>query len=151
MPEHPLVGTWNLVSYTVINEEGVKIGEPFGPSPRGLLIYTENGFMSGHIMSASRAQWRSNLPRKASPEEKVLAFDTYLSYCGTYEQHADHVTHHVMTSLYPNWLGTDQVRVVQLDGNLLTLTAHPATSNGRTRTVQIIWRRLEIPAEDQEP
>jgi hypothetical protein len=148
MPEHPLVGTWNLVSYTVMNEEGVKIAEPFGPSPQGMLIYTENGFMSGHIMSANRAQWRSSLPRKASSEEKVLAFDTYLSYCGTDEQDGDRVTHHVITSLYPNWVGTDQVRMVQLDGNLLTLSAYSAPGNGRTRTVQITWRRFEISTED---
>jgi hypothetical protein len=147
MPGHPLVGTWNLVSYTVTNEAGVKIAEPFGPSPRGLLIYTENGFMSGQLMSANRSQWRSDLPRKASSEEKVLAFDSYLGYCGTYELQGDRVIHHVTTSFFPNWVGTDLVRVMQFDGNLLTLTAHIATSNGRTRTVQITWRRLEISTE----
>jgi Lipocalin-like domain len=148
MPGHTLVGTWNLVSYTVTNEDGVKIAEPFGPSPRGLLIYTDNGFMSGQLMSASRPQWRSDRPRKASTEEKVLAFDTYLSYCGTYEQHGEHVIHHVMTSLIPNWIGTDQIRLIQLEGDLLTLSVPPVLGKGKTRTVQLTWRRLEIPPED---
>jgi hypothetical protein len=145
MPEHTLVGTWNLVSYTIMNEEGIKIAEPFGPSPRGLLIYTENGFMSGQLMSASRPLWSSDLPRKASTEEKALAFDTYLSYCGTYEQHGNRVIHHVMTSLIPNWVGTDQIRLMQLDGNLLTLSVPPIPGKGKMRTVQLIWSRLEIP------
>jgi Lipocalin-like domain len=144
MPEHPLVGTWNLVSYTIINAEGVKLAEPFGPNPQGMLIYTANGFMSGHLMSASRSQWGSDLPHKASPEEKVLAFDTYLGYCGTYEHQGDRVIHHVTTSFFPNWVGTNLIRVVQLDGNLLMLTAPPVTGKGKTRTVQITWRRLEI-------
>lgn len=144
MPEHPLVGTWRLVSYTIINEEGIKIAEPLGPTPQGLLIYTENGFMSGHLMSANRSLSRSDLPHKASSEEKVLAFDTYIGYCGTYELQENNVIHHVTTSFFPNWVGTDLLRAMQLDRNLLTLTAPPVTSKGRTRTVQIIWHRLEI-------
>jgi hypothetical protein len=148
MPEHTLVGTWDLVSYTIMNEEGVKIAEPFGPSPRGLLIYTKNGFMSGQLMSTSRPQWRSDLPRKASTEEKAIALDTYLSYCGTYEQQGDRVIHHVVTSLIPNWVGTDQIRLMQLDGNLLTLSVPPILGKGKTRRVQLIWRRTEMPSED---
>jgi hypothetical protein len=145
MPGHTLVGTWYLICYTIMNDEGTQIAEPFGPNPRGLLIYTENGFMSGQLMSASRPQWRSDLPRKASTEEKALAFDTYLSYCGTYEQHGDRVIHHVMTSLIPNWVGTDQIRLMQLDGNLLTLSVPPVPDKGKTRTVQLTWRRTETP------
>jgi hypothetical protein len=148
MPRHPLVGTWNLVSYTILNDEGIKIAEPFGPNPRGLLIYTDNGFMSGQLMSASRPQWRSDLPRKASTEEKVLAFDTYLGYCGTYEIQEDRVIHHVTTSFFPNWIGTDLVRVMQLDGNLLTLSVPPVLGKGKTRTIRLTWRRLEMPTED---
>ena len=143
MPRHILVGTWNLVSYRIINEDGVKTAEPFGPNPRGLLIYTENGLMSGHLMSDSRSQCRNDLPHKASSEEKALAFDTYLGYCGTYELQEGRVIHHVTTSFFPNWIGTDLIRVMQLDENLLTLTAPPVTNKGRTRTVQITWRRLD--------
>ena len=143
MPKHTLVGTWSIVSYAIINEAGVKIAEPFGPHPQGQLIYTENGFMSGHLMSADRSLSRSDLPHKASPEEKVLAFDSYIGYCGSYEVQEERVIHHVTTSCFPNWVGTDLVRVTQFDGDLLTLTAPPVTSKGRVRTVQIIWRRLE--------
>ncbi len=143
MPEHPLVGIWILVSYIVLNKEGVKVAEPFGPHPQGMLIYTKDGMMSGHLMSASRSPSRSNVPLRASSEEKIAAFDTYLGYCGTYEHQGDRVIHHVTTSLFPNWVGTDQVRVLQLDGNLLTLTVPPVMGKGKTRTVQITWRRLE--------
>ncbi len=55
---------------------------------------------------------------------------------------------HVTTSLFPNGVGTDQVRVMQLDGNLLTLTVPPATGKGKTRTVQITGRRLETATEN---
>jgi hypothetical protein len=142
MPQHPLIGTWNLVSYTITNAEGTKIAEPFGPNPQGMLIYTANGFMSGHLMSANRSQTGSDLPQKASTEEKVLAFDTYIGYCGTYELQEDRVIHHVTTSFFPNWVGTDLIRVMRLDGDLLVLTAPPVTGK-KMRTVQIIWRRFE--------
>jgi hypothetical protein len=133
----------------VLNAEGVKVAEPFGPHPQGMLIYTKDGTMSGHLMAASRPPSRSNIPLRANSEEKIVAFDTYLGYCGTYEQQGDHVIHHVTTSLFPNWVGTDQVRVMQLDGNILTLTIPPATGKGKTRTVQITWRRLEPATESK--
>ena len=148
MPQHPLTGTWTLLTYTIINQEGTKLAEPFGPHPQGLLIYTENGFMSGHIMSNNRPPSQSHLPHKASPEEKILAFDTYLGYCGTYELLQDRVIHHVTTCHFPNWIGTDLIRIMQLDGNLLTLTAPPVITKGKTRTVRITWRRLHISTEN---
>ncbi len=36
-----LPGTWKLLSWTVSNGGGDVISEPFGSSPRGLLVYTE--------------------------------------------------------------------------------------------------------------
>jgi len=143
MAENPLMGTWSLVSYKVMNAEGVQIVEPFGPNPRGLLIYTKDGFMSGQLMSADRLPGGSDIPRRASAEEKVLAFDSYIGYCGTYEQQGERVIHHVMTSFFPNWIGMDLVRVMQLDGNLLTLIAPPVIGKAKGRTVQITWRRVE--------
>jgi len=108
-----------------------------------MLIYTENGFMSAHTMPASRSLCRSNNELEASSEEKALAFDTYYGYCGTYELQKDRVIHHVMTSFFPNWVNTDLVRVVKLDGDLLTLTIVPSEMvNGELLTEQLTWRRL---------
>lgn len=46
MSEHTLVGTWSLVSATLMDGEGMKIAEPYGPNPRGMLIYAEDGSVS---------------------------------------------------------------------------------------------------------
>lgn len=144
MSEHTLVGTWSLVSATLMDGEGMKIAEPYGPNPRGMLIYAEDGSVSVHLMRASRSQCRSDFSFEASPEEKVLAFDTYSGYCGTYTQQGNRVIHHVMASFFPNWVGTDLVRLVKLDGDLLTLIVPPVAQDGEIRMTQLTWRRFGI-------
>jgi len=35
------------------------------------------------------------------------------------------VTHHVLGSKFPNWVGTDQVRLFKISGDTLRITAPP--------------------------
>jgi hypothetical protein len=52
------------------------------------------------------------------------------------------VVHHVEIASVPNWVGTDQVRDVKLEGDRLTLS----TSNmlgGERRLVELVWQRLK--------
>ena len=39
-------------------------------------------------------------------DERARAFATFIAYGGRYEVTGDTVTHHVETSLFPNWVGT---------------------------------------------
>jgi len=142
MTEPSIVGTWSLVSYTATNNAGTQTREPLGSDCQGTLIYTDNGFMSVHVMSASRPRWRHELPLDVSSEEKVLAVDTYSSYSGTYEQQGERVIHHVTLSLFPNRVGIDLIRTVQLDGDVLTVTTKPVTARGDTWIERLIWRRV---------
>jgi hypothetical protein len=49
----------------------------------------------------------------------------------------------VSVSLYPNWLGQTQPRVVELDGDTLRLsTAPPIRSGGLEVNSYLTWRRL---------
>jgi hypothetical protein len=78
-------------------------------------------------------------------EEKERAFDTYLGYSGTYEQRGDRVMHHVTASLFPDWSSSDQVRLMELDGDQLILRVPPKQINGEIRTRKLAWRRLSLP------
>jgi Lipocalin-like domain len=60
-----------------------------------------------------------------------LAAGTYVSYCGRYEFHGDTVVHHVELSLFPNWVGVEQERLVEVRGNRMTLSTLPILLGGK--------------------
>ncbi len=47
---------------------------------------------------------------------------------GLIRSRVDTVTHHVEVSLFPNWLGTAQLRYHKREGNMLTLRTPPIPS-----------------------
>lgn len=50
----------------------------------------------------------------------------------------------MFVSLFPDWTGQTQPRVVQLDGGTLHLgTASPIQSGGKTVNSVLTWRRAE--------
>ncbi|MBL8210025.1 MAG: lipocalin-like domain-containing protein [Bryobacterales bacterium] len=46
-------GTWRLLSYQM-QEEELPVVHPFGEQATGLLLYTEDGYMSGQLMQPGR-------------------------------------------------------------------------------------------------
>jgi hypothetical protein len=55
--------------------------------------------------------------------------------------HEDRVVHHVEVSLFPNWVGSAQVRHYELAGNRLTLSTAPLLQGGRERRAYLVWER----------
>ncbi len=141
-----LVGAWNLVSWVVTSPSG-EVSYPYGQSPEGQIIYTDNGQMSAQLMHPGAA-----LPDLAelSPEEAMGRVGrTFFAYHGTYsvDESAQTVTHHVLGSLAPTWVGTDQRREFEfLDSDRLRLTARTegdqaAEDIGAGGTNVLIWER----------
>ncbi len=58
----------------------------------------------------------------------------YLAYAGSYTLDGMTVTHHVEMSLFPNWIGTDQVRAIAIleNGDLELSTPPEASRSGHT-------------------
>ena len=73
--------------------------------------------------------------------EKVKAWDSFFSYCGRYEVRGDQVVHHIEGSLYPNWIGEAQTRMMRLDGDRLTLGTLPQKTRRGVQTTEVVWRR----------
>ncbi len=141
MQHNSLVGTWKLISVEARYTDG-SIVYPWGRNAIGCLIYCEDGYMSGVIMSANRPRFAANDLVGGSLEEQAQAARTYLSYCGTYEVHGDKVVHHVEASLFPNWIGEDQERFVdELVGDRLTLRTQPLLVGSKQATGYLIWKR----------
>ena len=55
----------------------------------------------------------------------------------------DRVIHHVELSLFPNWVGSDQQRWVELAGDRLTLSASPLLLAGKPQVPRLVWERVD--------
>lgn len=135
-------GTWRLVSFAGRGADGRETA-PYGPTPRGYLMYDGRGRMSAQIAHADARPLPGNDPRRASPEEIRDAFDRYFGYFGTYDvdESAATVTHHIEGASFPNWIGTDQRRFFTREGDRLVL-ATPASSGEAGMTYVAEWERL---------
>lgn len=140
MSEHPLIGTWRMVSYELESATGA-ISYPYGRDPTGYLIYAADGYMSVAFMTGDRIPYAGGDRLRGTPEERAAAADTYVSYCGRYELREDRVIHHIEVSLFPNWVGVAQTRYFTLAGNRLTLRTPPLLMGGSTQTGRILWER----------
>ena len=140
MSTNPFVGTWQLISNETKDASG-EVSHPFGKDATGYLIYNQDGYMALTIMGANRGSFASADIRAGSLEDKQAAFDSYLTYCGTYEVKGDKVVHHVEQSLFPNWSGADQERFFQFSGDQLVLRTPPMAVGGEERTLYITWQR----------
>jgi hypothetical protein len=141
MTPNPLVGTWRLVSWENRSADG-EISYPLGKDAVGYIMYNPDGYMSVAMMRPNRMKFAAGDLLRASAEEKAHAAETYVTYCGQYEFRGDTVIHHVELSLFPNWAGVDQERLVEVRGNRMTLSTRPMLLGGIQRTGRLIWERL---------
>jgi hypothetical protein len=141
MTADPLVGTWRLISWENRTADG-RISYPVGTDPLGYIIYSEDGYMFVAIMRPNRRRFRAGDLLRGTPEEKVHAAETYVSYCGTYDFSGEAVIHHVELSLFPNWVGVDQERLVEVRANRLTLSTRPTLFDGIQQTARLVWERV---------
>src|SRR5688500_3567943 len=142
MTPNPLIGTWRLVSWENRSLVDGQISYPLGKDAAGYIMYNQDGYMFVAIMGPNRLKFAANDLLSGTPEEEAQAEETYVSYCGQYDYDGDKVVHHVELSLFPNWVGVDQERLVELTGNRLTLSTPPILLRGIQQTAHLIWERV---------
>jgi Lipocalin-like domain len=137
-----LVGAWTLVSITV-NQGGQKKIEPFGPAPKGSLIFESNSRFSIAVTRSDLPKLGSNSRVSGTAEENAAIVQGTIAYFGTYSVSAeDHlVTIHVEGSTFPNWVGTDQKRLFTIIGDELRYTDSNRSSGEGTALV--VWKRVK--------
>ena len=141
MASNPLIGAWRLVAYE--GHTGNNVVYPLGEDATGYIMYTADGYMSVTMMAAGRTNFAGGDMFSGTDKEKIAAAGSYVSYCGKYEYQGDRVIHKIEAAFFPNRVGTEQVRFVDLDGDALTLTTPPMVLAGVLRTGRIVWRRAE--------
>ena len=137
-----LVGTWRLTSWTSAGEDGVR--HPMGDPPEGVLVYTAGGTMITTIGRAGRSPIDGGDMLSGPDEQRLDAFTSFIAYSGTFTVAGDDVVHDVTMSLFPNWVGTRQVRHVTLEdgGRTLELSTDPFVLRGRLSVQRLRWERV---------
>ena len=141
-PDNPLVGTWRLLSWENRGVGDGGVSHPLGRDAVGYIMYGRDGHMSVAISRPDRARFAAGDLLGGSAEERARAVETYVSYCGRYEFRGETVVHFVQLSLFPNWVGAEQERLVEVEGDRLILSTRPILLGGVQRTAHLIWERV---------
>lgn len=138
--EIDLIGAWSLV-YWRIEYSIERITFPFGEDAEGLLVYSDEGWMSACISSSNRDESDRTNMRLVSMKQQAQAFSSYFSYAGRFDVADETVTHHVQIALNQSMVGTSQQRRIHLRGDKLLLSASEETGPGECRHHALLWRR----------
>jgi Lipocalin-like domain len=137
-----LVGTWRVTSFSMMTLETNEVSRPFGENPIGYLQYSPGG----HVVVFLSA---GELPKTSIPfsdADRVAFYNNIFgAYAGTYSVDGNKVTHHVVASWRPDWVGGDQIRFVELSGDRLTIKTAPVVSSptGKQVVSTLTFERAE--------
>jgi hypothetical protein len=139
-----LIGAWKLVSYVEEPVDGSAPFHPMGEKPQGIIMYTPDGYMSAQLMRPDRRPFASGDWFDGTEEEYREEASGYIAYSGPF--HVDEekrtLTHSMFVSLFPNWTGQTQPRVVKIEGDRLFLsTESPIKSGGKIVMSRLQWQR----------
>jgi hypothetical protein len=114
-----IIGTWRLVKTLARNDAGAPMHPPYGPKPRGLVVFYPDKRMMSVLCDG-----RSELP----PGETVREYN---SYCGNYEFDGENLVTRVDASASKDRIGGEQRRFVRFEGEHMVLTQKPRPVAGR--------------------
>ncbi|MDF9794943.1 hypothetical protein OKW21_000206 [Catalinimonas alkaloidigena] len=140
MSNEKFVGSWELKEWTAeSNDEGIVF--PFGEDAIGRITYDSNGNMAVQIMKNNRSKFLSDDPLQAQPDEVVVAYNGFIAYCGNYEVNltTNQVVHQIKISSFPNWVGQNQIRYFEFNGDDLTLSTDLIGSNRH----KLVWSKID--------
>jgi hypothetical protein len=132
----PLIGTWKLVSWQVVAEDGAP-QDIFGKSPNGYLVLTPEG----RSIVVTTAGGRRGGMDDAS---RIALHKSMLAYSGRYRVEGDDFITTVDISWNEEWNGTEQRRHYRIEGDKLTIESAPAPSivfPGKSDFRRLVWVR----------
>src|SRR5262249_12414043 len=130
-----LIGAWSVVS-VVVDADG-KRTEPFGPTPKGMFIFTADGHFATNIIGSDRQKFASNNRATGTADENKAAVTGNISMFGPYAVGSDgSIDFHIVGSSFPNWDGTKQKRLVEIKGEEI-IWKNPAASTGGSESIRL--------------
>ena len=136
-----LVGTWTFVVTEATLPDGKK-SLPFGPNPQGVNIFTEDGHFAQIQINSAIPKIAADSRVSGTAEENKAVVQGSLAIFGAYTvDETTKILHYkVESSTYPNWVGQQQERKIEL------LTADEFTNSNQVgsiagaKTVNV-WKR----------
>lgn len=142
MNREDLVGTWDLQRFWFTDDGGMEM-DPLGDAPVGNLILGGDGNYAFTMMRKGRSPYASGDLLCGTPDEKGEAADGYVSFGGAWKFDGEAITFGIVYSLFPNWVGGEQVRQTSMIGDELQLqTTGPILLAGKMHRGAARWRKL---------
>jgi len=122
-----ILGAWELVTFDACDTATGEMRQPLGRKPRGLILYTADGFMSAQL----------------APEGNGIELGGYIAYSGPFhiDEQTSTVRHDVRMATMQDLLMQPQIRQVMLDNDRLILSATMTDDTGITTRSTLTWRR----------
>jgi hypothetical protein len=129
-----LVGTWTFISTTGKLPDG---SPTWGSNPKGLLVFTDNGRYSSHIVRADVPKFAAKNRLQGTPDENKAAVHGSIATFGTYtvDEASKSFTVRFEASTYPNNTGTEQTRPFTITGDELKVINPASSAGGQTELV----------------
>jgi hypothetical protein len=144
-----IVGTWKMVSWETIRQNGEVLNIFAGQNPTGVIMYQPNGYMAIQVMANPRSRFAQN-PVTTSPSSPEFrnAFFGYYAYFGTYkiDDATSTVYHTVLASERTVEVGLVYHRSVSIEGTKLVLTT-PSYTAGTNFTEEVLESAQISPSE----
>jgi hypothetical protein len=125
-----LVGSWLMATNTTTGPDGTKV-DTYGPNAKGIAIFDSNGRFILITTRSDLPRFASNNRGTGTADENRAVVQGSLAYFGTYSVNETDKSYTVQieASMYPNWVGTAQKRMIAIAGDEFTIT-NPAGSGG---------------------
>jgi hypothetical protein len=127
-----MVGTWHFVIAEVTAPDGKK-SFPFGPKPRGMVIFTPDGDFTQIHIAAEVPKIANGNRLNATPEEYAGIMRGTIAQFGTYTVDEDKKTFTMKftASTFPNWEGVSQTRTIDKLTDDEFINTNPQVGAGR--------------------
>jgi Lipocalin-like domain len=138
-----VVGTWQVTSFSILMLDTNEALQPFGEHPIGYVQYSPGGHMVIFISTGTPQRAAGTAYTDA---ERVDLYKAIIAgYAGTYSVEGNKVTHHIVASWFPEWIGRDHIRYAEIEGNRLTLKTTPLKSplDGRDNVATVTFERVD--------
>jgi len=154
--KNELIGTWNLLSFIEVPVNGVDSKFPMGKNPKGILIYSPDGYMSIEITNSNPDTNVSGSDQDSSKKEVLSFLNDFITYSGTYKiNDAIATVQHVIRSPSSPHIDNElQERKIDFEGDILYLkSVEPILSGNEYVNSYMTWQRVEseeISVSDQK-
>lgn len=140
-----IAGAYTLARWTARSANGT-VEYPFGERPTGNLVYTPGGRVAVMLAAGDRPNLSTDDIVGEGVDERAAAFSSFMAYCGEYAIEGDVVVHRITMSMFPNWVGVEQIRHFELSDDELVLQSPPFEIDGEMVVNELRWARLELTA-----